>query len=111
MRLVFDTPGRFCGAGLNRYNGRGIYQNIGRKVLLSGLRTVTKKEADAIDLKKKSVGKGIDASTNTVENVDAVDSDKSVKVDEDSAMKAISNFSTETALDKDKKSIYKIYKS
>ena len=31
----------YGGAGLNRYNGRGIYSSIGRKVLLSGLRNVT----------------------------------------------------------------------
>ena len=40
MRLVIDRQGS-SGAGLNRYNGRGIYSSIGRKVLLSGLRNVT----------------------------------------------------------------------
>ena len=41
MRLVIDSRGSSAAAGLNRYNGRGIYSSIGRKVLLSGLRNVT----------------------------------------------------------------------
>ena len=41
MRLVINVEGRNANAGLNRYNGRGIYSSIGRKVLLSGLRNVT----------------------------------------------------------------------
>ena len=41
MRLVIDSRGSSAAAGLNRYNGRGIYSTIGRKVLLSGLWNVT----------------------------------------------------------------------
>ena len=103
MRLVINTRNCNANAGLSRYKGAGIHQAIGRQH--TGLRKVKKDDEETDNLKEKSVGKGINASTNTVENVDAVDSDKSVKVDEDSAMEAISNSSTETALDEDKKSI------
>ena len=94
---------RGANSGLNRYKGEGVYRSIGRKN--TSLRKATKEEADAINLKKKSAGKGIDVSTNTMDSADAVDSGKSVRVDEDSAMKAISNSSIETALDEDKESI------
>ena len=41
MRLVINSRGSAAAAGLQRYNGEGIYSSIGRKVLLSGLRNVT----------------------------------------------------------------------
>ena len=107
MRLVFDTPGRFCGAGLNRYNGRGIYSTIGRKVLLSGLRNVTKTveeysgiaDAESDELNKEK-GKGIDVSTNTAKNEDIVDTSNIEKSpipesDEESSLETISNSSKE----------------
>ena len=84
---------------MSRYKGQGIYRSIGRKN--TSVRKVKKDEADAVDLKKKSAGKGIDVSTNTMDNADAVDRGKSVRVD-DSAMDAISNSSIETAPDEDK---------
>ena len=86
MRLVIERKGVNGGAGLNRYNGRGIYQNIGRKVLLSGLRKVKKDEAEIADLDEKIEGKGIDV-------VDSSNSDESTKVDSDekSSMKSVHN--------------------
>ena len=90
MRLVFDTPGRFCGAGLNRYNGREMYSSIGRKVILSGRKKIihSPKNADAgsDDLTEKFKGEGLDVATNTVENEDVVDtsnSEKSTKPESD----------------------------
>ena len=100
MRLVIERKGVNGGAGLNRYNGRGIYQNIGRKVLLSGLRKVKKDEAEIADLDEKIEGKGIDV-------VDSSNSDESTKVDSDekSSIETTSNSSNETAADEDKESI------
>ena len=103
MRLVL--PPRGANAGLKRYKGEGIYRSIGRKN--TSLRKVTKEEADAIALRKKSAGKGIDDSTNTRDNDDFVDSpnsDESVKVDEDSAMESISNSAEEEPVNDDKES-------
>ena len=40
MRLVIESRGKNSGAGLNRYQGQGIYKLIGRKVFLSGLKEV-----------------------------------------------------------------------
>ena len=103
MRLVL--PPRGANAGLKRYKGEGVYRSIGRKN--TSLRKVTKEEADAIALKKKSAGKGIDDSTNTRDNDDFVDSpssDESVKVDEDSAMETISNSAEEEPVNDDKES-------
>ena len=99
MRLVFKQRG--ANAGLSRYKGEGVYRSIGRKVFLSGVRKRTKEEADADPDEKIEEGKGIDVSTNTMDNADAVDRGKSVRVD-DSAMDAISNSSIETAPDEDK---------
>ena len=100
MRLVIERRNCNANAGLNRYNGRGIYQNIGRKVLLSGLRKVKKDEAEIADLDEKIEGKGIDV-------VDSSNSDESTKVDSDekSSIETISNSSNETAADEDKESI------
>ena len=103
MRLVL--PPRGANAGLKRYKGEGIYRSIGRKN--TSLRKITKEEADAIALRKKSAGKGIDDSTNTRDNDDFVDfssSDESVKVDEDSAMESISNSAEEEPVNDDKES-------
>ena len=100
MRLVINRRNCNANAGLNRYNGRGIYQNIGRKVLLSGLRKVKKDEAEIADLDEKIEGKGIDV-------VDSSNSDESTKVDSDekSSIETTSNSSNETAADEDKESI------
>ena len=53
MRLVL--PPRGANAGLKHYKGEGVYRSIGRKN--TSLRKVTKEEADAIALKKKSAGR------------------------------------------------------
>ena len=101
MRLVL--PPRGANAGLKRYKGEGVYRSIGRKN--TSLRKVTKEEADAIALRKKSAGKGIDDSTKTMDNDDFVDSPSSDESVKDSAMEAINNSSIETGLDEDKESI------
>ena len=41
MRLVINSRGSAAAAGLQCYNGEGVYSSIGRKVLLTGLRNVT----------------------------------------------------------------------
>jgi hypothetical protein len=43
MRLVLQREGA-AEAGLKRYDGRGVLSSIGRKILLSGLKRVTKAE-------------------------------------------------------------------
>ena len=110
MRLVINSRNCNAGAGLNRYKGVGIYSSIGRKH--TGLQKVTnnveRDEADADDLVKKSVGKGINVSS--MEDIDAVDSssiDESTKVDSDKdpSMEVNSNSSNETVVDKDKEII------
>ena len=70
MRLVIQSRAKNSGGGSNRYQGRGIYKVIGRKVFLSGLKEVTKDEAEKDDMKKESDGKG----TNVMEIIDDVDS-------------------------------------
>ena len=87
MRLVFKLRG--ANAGLNRHKGEGLYRSIGRKVFLSGLRKVTKDEADAIALKEKYPGKGIDVSTNTMYNADFVDSPRSDESVKESSTKGV----------------------
>ena len=110
MRLVIEIPGRSCGAGLNRYNGREMYSSVGRKDLQKK-RIHSPKNADAgsDDLTEKLTGKGLDVSTNTVENEDVVDisnSEKSTKSesDEDSSMETNSNSSKEEQVIDDKES-------
>ena len=85
MRLVIERKGVNGGAGLNRYNGRGIYQNIGRKVLLSGLRKVKKDEAEIADLDEKIEGKGIDAVDSNIDKPSKVESE------EESSIETVSN--------------------
>ena len=43
MRLLINTKGA-AEAGLKRYNGRGIFSSIGRKLILSGLKKVINAE-------------------------------------------------------------------
>ena len=43
MRLLINTKGA-AEAGLKRYNGRGIFSSIGRKLILTGLKQVIKAE-------------------------------------------------------------------
>ena len=72
------------------------YRYIGRKPYC--VRKVKKDEADADPDKKVEDGKGIDVSTNTVENVDALDSNinectnPESDEDEESSIETISNF-------------------
>ena len=116
MRLVFDTPGRFCGAGLNRYNGRGIYGTIGRKVLLSGLRNVTKTveeysgiaDAESDDLNKgsaESMGLGVDASStdklddSEISNTSNIDKFTKPNLDEESSTETIVKLNDHTEVD------------
>ena len=77
---------------------RDLYRYIGRKQY--GVRKVDKDEADA-DMTEKVDGKGIDLSTNTVENVDAVDSnidESDPESDEESSIETISNFTEDGPL-------------
>ena len=98
MRLVINVHGRNGGAGLNRYNGRGIYSSIGRKH--TGLRydtnTAEKEETDADDLDKKVGGKGIDAVDSS--NINEYGSDKESSIETDS------NFTEEKQDNDDKES-------
>ena len=113
MRLIIDTRGNNGGAGFNRYKGEGIFMPLGRKH--TGLKKVKDdmvkdKIADAGHLKEKFVGKGINASTNSMENVDAVDSpntneSSNLDSDEQSFMETISNSSKETVADEDKETV------
>ena len=91
MRLVIDSRGSSAAAGLNRYNGRGIYSSIGRK---AGLRKVKKDEADADDLDKKFEGKGVDAVDSNI------DKPSNVESEEESSIETASN-STEEKQDND----------
>ena len=120
MRLVFKQRG--ANAGLSRHKGEGVYRSIGRKVFLSGVRKCTKEEADAINLKKKSAGKGIDVSTNTIdaddtseknegkemvdvstkECTDAVDSNIENSVEE-SLMEGVDSFDEKESLNENEK--------
>ncbi len=43
MRLLINAKGA-AEAGLKRYNGRGIFSSIGRKLILTGLKQVIKAE-------------------------------------------------------------------
>ena len=119
MRLISERQGS-SGAGLNRYNGRGIYSAIGRKVLLSGLREVTNTvekanhsqlitDAGSDELIKEQ-GKGIDVSTNTVKNEDVADTSNIEKSpipesDKESSLETISNSSKEEFVSNDEESI------
>ena len=58
MRLVIESRAKNSGGGLNRYQGRGIYKLIGRKVLLSGLKEVTKDKAKTDNLNENLMKKG-----------------------------------------------------
>ena len=94
MHLVINLDGRNGGAGLNRYNGRGIYGSIGRKH--TGIRKVEKEETDADDLDEKFEGKGIDAADSS--NIDKFGSDK------ESFIETGSNFTEEKQDNSDKES-------
>ena len=84
---------------------RDLYRYIGRKQY--GVRKVEKDEADADDTTEKVDGKGIDVSTNTVENVDAVDSNidqcTNPESDEESSIETISNFTEDGLLNNTEK--------
>ena len=58
MRLLINTKGA-AEAGLKRYNGRGIFSSIGRKLFLSGLKKVINAEE-----KKEYPQKFVDAVVN-----------------------------------------------
>ena len=74
MRLVIEIPGRSCGAGLNRYNGREMYNSVGRKDLQKKrIHSPKNTDAGSDDLTEKFMGKGIDVSMNLAENEDVVD--------------------------------------
>ena len=106
MRLVINSRNCNANEGLNRYNGKGIYQALGPQH--TGLRKVEKDETNANDLKKKSIGKGInDSSMGDVDAVDSSNIEESTKVDsdEDSVREAINNSSNGTVVNKDKESI------
>ena len=92
MRLIINVDGRNGGAGLNRYNGRGIYSSIGRKH--TGLRKVEKDEADTDYVDKKPEGKGIDAVDSS--NI------KESGSDGESLMEIVSNFPEEKQDNDDK---------
>ena len=69
MRLVFERSGSF-GGELKHYNGRGLYNYWSESDLIRTEKgTHSRKIADAgsNDQNKKSVGKGIDVSTNVVD--------------------------------------------
>ena len=70
MRLVIESRAKNSGKELNRYQGRCIYKLIGRKVFLSGLKEVTKDEAETDNLNEISDEK----ETNVMNIVDVVDS-------------------------------------
>ena len=95
MRLVINIEGRNANAGLNRYNGRGIFKSLGRKH--TGLRKVEKDEADADDVDKKPEGKGIDA-------VDSSNIKESGSIGVSSSMEIVSHFTEEKQDNDDKES-------
>ena len=58
MRLLINTKGA-AEAGLKRYNGRGIFSSIGRKLIISGLKKVINAEE-----RKQHPQKFVDAIVN-----------------------------------------------
>ena len=100
MRLVIESRAKNSGGGLNRYQGRGIYKLIGRKVFLSGLKEVTKDEAETDNLNEKSDEKGM----NAMEIVDVVDSPSIVESVKKSLTDGVGNFSEEERDNEDEES-------